>query len=74
MGTPLEMVEDQVRLDYPGVATYEVHPLGPNLFVAMMYSSEGPDQELQATSLATYKIKATVVGEPILLSVAQREV
>ncbi len=60
------------RVFGPGVA-YDVQPLGNGVFTATMYSNEGMDGELTVASVALLQIRAVVIGEPIRLSVAQRE-
>jgi hypothetical protein len=51
-----------------------VQPLGNGVYTATLYSSDGLDGEMHVSAVALLQIRAVVVGEPVKLSVALREV
>jgi hypothetical protein len=71
---PQDLVEDEVeRVFGPGVAA-DVQPLGNGVYTATLYSSDGLDGEMQISAVALLQIRAVVIGEPVKLTVALREV
>lgn len=73
MERPQDMVERQVELIYAGATSYDVQPLGGGIYSAVIFADDGPDGEMQATAVATFQIRAVLIGEPVLLSVAQSD-
>ncbi len=52
----------------------DVQPLGNGVYTATLYSSDGLDGEMQISAVALLQIRAVVIGEPVKLTVALREV
>ncbi len=71
---PQGMVDEAVQQKFPAMAWSEAQPMGGGLYSARV--ATGPEQagELGVHALAFFEIRAVMVGEPVLLSVAGSQV
>jgi hypothetical protein len=71
--SPQGAVEEEVERLFPGSVSYDVQPLGKGVFTAMIFADDGPDGDIQASAVALFQFRAVLIGEPVILTVAQRD-
>ncbi len=65
------MAEVEAHRQFPDASHISVQPLGDDLFAVMVFADDGASDDLAVQAVAMVQVRGVLVGEPLLLSVAQ---